>query len=95
MKYAFVNIIRDPVDHLISQWYFQQIGTDFSKDERSKTTGNVQIIADEPLVLPIVELKMPVGHFGGNRQCWQIHDFLSVGFVTTLYRHHIDTLAKI
>lgn len=45
LKYAFINVIRDPIDHLVSQWYFSQSGTPFSKDSDSrKTNKNIKSI---------------------------------------------------
>ena len=45
LKYAFINVIRDPIDHLVSQWYFSQSGTPFSKDSDSrKTNENIKSI---------------------------------------------------
>ena len=47
LNYTFINIIRDPVEHAISQWYFNQTGSEFglamskSRDHRVDNVTNL------------------------------------------------------
>ena len=43
MKVAFINLIRDPMEHSISQWYFNQTGTAFTRDLRQNFTDLVSM----------------------------------------------------
>ena len=70
---TFINIIRDPIEHLISQvnactqfhlifllqWYYQQSGTDFSNDDRRN-------LIDVKTINECVEKKMKFCVEGGS-----------------------------
>ena len=40
INFVFINLIRDPVEHAISQWYFKQSGSKTTKLDKIKETGS-------------------------------------------------------
>ena len=47
LNFTFINVIRDPVEHAISQWYYNQTGSEFglvmtkSRDHRVENATNL------------------------------------------------------